>query len=492
MDICHRLDGVPLAIELAAARVRLLDTSALAARLSRRLQLLTSGPRDAPARHQTLRAAIDWSYELLSADEQRLFHRLGVFAGGFTLEAAEATCAQDNEVDPALLDLLACLVDQSLAHRVETGAGESRFGMLESIREYALERLVAGDDEVSTRERHARYFLALAEDAEPELTRQQQSFWLAKLEREHDNLRTALAWFESADDMAAAWRLAGALWRFWATHGHFREARERLDRLLARPSNEPNGAARAKALHAAGSLAFLQGDLTAARALYEGSLSVRRALGDQSTVASLLSNLGIIARQQRDDSAAVALHEQSLAIRRALGDRWGISNSLSNLGLVYLEQGNHARARAMFEESLAIKGDLGDSWSTANTVHNLANAVREQGEFARAHSLYADSLAVMLELGDRRAVAFLLEDLACLGAMSGNAARALNLAAAADALRESSGAPLLPADRLSLDRWLASARSTLGESATAAWTAGRTLPFDDAVALALNAEARIT
>ena len=319
-ELCARLDGLPLAIELAAARVKLLSPQALLARLGRRLNLLTGGARDLPARQQTLRSAIDWSYELLEPDEQAMFARLAVFVGGCTLEAVEAVCHPGVDRPLEVLDGLALLVDRSLLRQVEGTEGEPRFGMLETIREYAAERFEESGDAETWRQRHAGYYLALAEQAAPELLGPQQGTWLERLEREHDNLRAALGWALEHGGATLGLRLAVALGHFWAVRGHLSEGQAWLERALSRWSEAP-APARAGALSAAGHLAYIKGEYERAATLHEESLSVQRALGDQRGVALSLHNLGRVAHYSGDFERAAALYDESLAIRASIGGR---------------------------------------------------------------------------------------------------------------------------------------------------------------------------
>ena len=317
-NICRRLDGLPLAIELAAARVRLFTPRALLGRLSHGLDLLTGGARDVPVRHQTLRGAIAWSYELLAPAEQRLFERLAVFAGGCTLQAAEAVANVDGQLEITVLDGLASLIDQSLVRRLDGEFEEARFGLSESIREYAADRLVTSGDYPAMQRWHATHFLALAEDADA-AQGTQQARWLELLELEHDNFRAALDWCTEHGQAEHGLRLAGALWRFWQVRGHMGEGRKRLTDVLG--LGEAGGgsatwtAVRATALNAAGSLAGRQGDYGAARTLHEQSLAIRRELGDWQGIAFSLNNLGNIAMDEGDYASARSLHQESLAIR---------------------------------------------------------------------------------------------------------------------------------------------------------------------------------
>jgi predicted ATPase/class 3 adenylate cyclase len=527
VEICHRLDGLPLAIELAAARVRLFDPEQLRDRLERRLPLLTGGARDLPARQRTLRDAIAWSHDLLAPDERILFDRLAVFAGGWTLEAADAVCDPEGERDLDALSGLAALVDQSLL-RQDEAAGEPRFRMLETVREYAVERLEESGEGALLRRRHATYYLDLAEGAEPAPGESSSAELLARLEAEHDNLRAALHW-TAERDAEAALRLAVACAGLWIVHGHFAEGRGWLERTLAFAVRAPDSEGtrlRAKALSGAGVLAYRQGDHAPAAALHEQSLALYRELGDRAGIATSLNNLGTVANDQGDYGRAAALHEESLALRRKLGDRPGIAMSLNNLGGVAFRQGDYARAAAFYREGLALRRELGDRPGIASSLNNLASIAGQRGDYVEAATLFEESLALYramgdragiavslnnlgeaaMELGDlgraaalcaeglvlrretgnRRAIASSLEVLASIVATKGLPAPATRLLGAAAALREASGAPLFANEREEHDRQLARLREQLGGPAfTAASDQGRALSLDEAVAEAL-------
>ena len=330
-EICVRLDGLPLAIELAAARVRLLPPRALLQRLSSRLKLLTGGGRNLPARQQTLRGAIDWSYSLLNPAEQTLFARLAVFVGGRTVDAVEAICnaAGDLPIDP--LDGVGSLLDKSLLRQEEGPDGEARLVMLETIHEYARERLDVSGEGAALRRQHLAYFLALAEQAEPELRGAAQVAWLHRLETEHENLRAALQWALGTGEAELAVRLASALAWFWEQRSYLSEGRQWLATALALP-HAVAPAVRAKALVGAGLLAFRQGDYAHATSLSEASLARYRELGDQQGMAGALANLGTVATEHRDYARARALLEESLELSRTLEDDEGIARALNHLG----------------------------------------------------------------------------------------------------------------------------------------------------------------
>jgi predicted ATPase len=429
-SICRRLDGIPLAIELAAARTRSMSIDELDRRLDRSLALLAGGSRTLPRRQQTLRAAIDWSFDLLSDAEKALFRRMAVFAGGLSLEAAERVCAGDGIETRDVLDLLASLADKSLV-LVDERATSTRYRLLETVHEYAGLRLREGDDEASWFRRHLAYFLALAEEAEPQLTGKDQQAWLDRLESEHDNVRAALARSCAAGaDASAGLRLASAVSRFWLVRGYLTEGRGWLSQLLAASAGGDN-AARAKALNWAGALAWKQGDYAAARTLYEQSLALRRELGDRGGVGAVLSNLGLLAYEQGDYARARALHEESLAIDRESGDRWGVAVSLIHLASLASAQGDHASARPLYEESLAMFRAIGDRGHIANALRGLAALCSQQGDDAAARALFEESLAICRDLRDRAGVARALYGL-------GVAARHGGDHAAAQAMHEES------------------------------------------------------
>ena len=412
-EICTRLDGLPLAIELAAARSKLLPPQALLARLGQSLTVLTGGAQDAPARQQTLRHTIDWSYELLPAQEQRLFRRLSVFAGGCTLEAIEATCAMLESDSPVgqVLDSVASLLDKSLLQQREQEGEEPRFLMLETIREYGLEALeVSGGLEV-TRQAHADYYLALAEDAEPELAGPQQALWLERLEREHDNLRVAMEWAveqgEAGQSKEIALRLCAALGWYWFVHDHLSEGRKWMEWALT----ESEGAAapvRGKVLSAAGLLAFEQGDYGRAEALCGESLITLRELGDKVGLANSLHIMALIARARGNYTTALTLIEESLAFSKMVDDVRSIAYALDDLAYVALQQGEYARARSLTEEALARFRKLGDKRGIAYSLKNLGRVIFNQGDPTRAYTLLQEGLALFREVGDKQEIAVLL------------------------------------------------------------------------------------
>ena len=504
-ELCVRLDGLPLAIELAAARVKVLSPAALLQRLSHRLQVLTGGPRDAPARQQTLRATLEWSYQLLERDEQVLFRRLAVFVGGWTLAAAEAVTGEPAPgVSPAdaepwlpVLDLLQSLVDKSLVRGVGVGAApatspsapptaEPRFTLLETIREYAAERLQASEEVDALRRRHALYYLQLAELAEPELLGTHQALWLERLEAEHDNLRSVLQWAIATNDGEIGLRLAGALWRFWFVHGHLSQGGIWLELALDGSESQP-AAWRAKALDGAGVMAAHRGDYLRASQFFGESLRVWQTVDNKQGIAVSLGNLGRSAIEQGDYERAHRLLEDSRAIFRELNDSRGISQLLNDLGLLALYQEDFARARSLYDESLARFRALGHKGGVAALLGNLGLVALRQGDYPAAGASYAESLAMFRELDDRRGVATCFEDLAANIGVRVRPEDIARILGNAEALREAIDAPLTPADRAAYERSVATIRERLDEpTLRAAWDEGRAMSLDQSIALAVE------
>lgn len=416
--ICHRLDGIPLAVELAAARVRALSVEQIAARLSDRFRLLTGGSRTAPPRQQTLRALMDWSYDLLSDTEKTLLRRLSVFAGGWTLPAAEAVCGVGET-----LDFLTALVDKSLVVFEEQN-GAARYRLLETMRQYGRDKLQESGQSRACHTRHRDHFLQFAQEAHTKMNGSEGAQWLDTLEAEHDNLRAALEFCLGEEgDVERGLDLAGSLAPFWKLRGHVREGAHWLTRALGKADAGPT-AARATALSGAGTMAYEQGDYQAARARYQESLYVQQERENPKGVAAALSNLGNVAYRQGDTQAARARYEESLAMSRGRGDRWGVASTLGNLGNVAHTEGDCARARVLHEESLALSRALGDQRMTAYTLHNLANVAQSEGDRARARRLYEESLAMKRALGDRGGVGRLLNSLGFFALQQGDYAAA--------------------------------------------------------------------
>jgi predicted ATPase/transcriptional regulator with XRE-family HTH domain len=425
--ICHRLDGLPLAIELAAARITLFSPQELLVRLGWRLALLTAGAADLPVRQQTLRGAIDWSYQLLSGSEQALFRRLGVFTGGYTLEAVERICAVPGEEAGAVIDGVSALVDHSLLQRGDGPDGAPRFTMLETIREYALEQLVEVGELERAHERHLSYYLERAEAAEPLLATSDQRVWLDRLELDRDNLRAALAWAVD-HDAAGALRLGAALSDFWHVRGHLNEGRQWLERVLTVADAQANGnaeigvpsdsgpliAARAKALHGAGMLAHSQEDDVRAEVLYAASLTLAQAIGDRRLVAILLNDLGEMALHRGDTQHALTLHREALALARALGDQRAIAQLLSGLGIASRAAGDLGAATDYHEQSLVIHQRLDDRRGVAWALHGLGLVAQASGANDRASKLFTEALELARAVGDQENIVWLLYALGCV------------------------------------------------------------------------------
>ena len=479
-QICIRLDGLPLAIELAAARSRFLPPVTLLARLESRLELLRNGRRDSPARHHTLSAAIDWSYDLLPPEERALFRRLGVFVGGCELEAAEAV-APDMDV----LGGLSALVTRNLL-RVEEDGARPRYRPLETIREYAFARLLGSGEEEPTRRHHAAYLSNLVERAEPELRGPHQSEWLDRLEREHDNLRTALAWCIE-HDAETALRLGAGLWRFWFTRGYMLEGQHWLDLALdAANGAETSALARARALTGAGEMAWGRGDLATATARHGASLELRRQLGDVAGVAQALHNLGNVAIERGDHATARAMHEESLALRRRLGNTPDLALSLYNLGRLARIEEDTQRAGKLLEESLALARQTGGSLAIAGPLRELGDLALSRGERDVAAKRYRECLQLAREIGAHVTIARGVESAAAVAHARGVVRVAARLLAAAEALRESIRSPRVATELAPCEPVLEAARAQLGASGLArASREGRAMPLDEVIELAL-------
>ena len=415
-EICVRLDGLPLAIELAAARIKLFPPQALLARLDQRLAVLTGTSRDVPTRQQTLRNTIAWSYHLLDAAEQRLFRRLSVFAGGCTLEAVEAVCADASDGGEAgqVLESVASLLDKSLLQQTEQEGEQPRLLMLETIREYGLEVLGASGEMEITRQAHALYYVQLSEEAEPELAGPRQAMWLERLEQEHENLRAVMQWSleqaagERGDGRTReiALRLGGALRQFWYMRSYFSEGRDFLEQALTR-SNEVAVSVRAKALLAATRLNVSLGYLDRAEALCEESLALYRELGDTASIASSFHLLAAIAWGRGNLAMARSQEEKSLALFKEVGDKRSVASALVYLGNLTIDQGEYTRARSLLEDSLEMNRKVGDTTSIADSLFNLARLCYvSQGDLTQAHTWLEESLALYRELGDKVSIAY--------------------------------------------------------------------------------------
>ena len=468
--ICSRLDGLPLAIELAAARLRLLTPAGLLARLERRLPLLTGGDRDLPARQQTLSGAIEWSYNLLRRADQHLFARLAIFAGGFTPDAVEAVCGLGDEPEPDTVDALTRLVDMGLV-QAAPGA-DRRLTMLETIREYALELLARSGEEVALADRHVAYFLGLAELKEAEL-RENQASVLAQLDAEHENLRAAIARTLALGDGATALRLVASLWRFWWARGFLTEGRQWLEQALSSTAAETD-AARARALEGAATLAWGRGDSKPAREFAETAIAIYGELGDRRGVARGLNNLGLAAQAAGDYRHAESYFEQSGALAAEVGNERGVGVSLVNLGGLALIEGDYEAARRLSEEALSVHTRAQGEDGVAISQLNLGFAALEQGRYPAALEHLERALDLFDELGFREYAAFCLEGLAALESLSEKPARAAQLLGAAAAACEETGASFGPYERRLHERTVSAVRARLGEQGVAAaWAAGR-------------------
>ena len=524
-EICSRVDGLPLAIELAAARVKMLPLSGILARLQSRLQLLTAGARDLPQRQQTLRNTIDWSYDLLHESEQKLLRRLGVFWGGCTLEGAEAVCNTANDLGSDIFELMSSLVDNSLVQQAKQGNDEPRFRMLETIREYSLERLQQSGEDAATKRAHAAYCLVLAEEGNPDLSESERAAWLARCDMEHDDFRAALDWLFQTRDLDWGFRFCMALFRFWDMREHSEEGRARLEHILQLAGSEYSRE-RAKTSLFLGAFSTAQGDFPAAAHFLQQSLSISQELDDPSGIAVSLNALAISARDRGDLVAAQISFEQSLAYWRKIHDRVGTARCLHNLGNVAKIRGDYARARMALAEAMQIFEEIGDGsgaawalnqqgdvakeqgdlvgardlyhralsafrraedrWGTARSLADLGTIACELGEQSTAYAAYRESLEIFASLEHRRGIARVLEGLACVALVRGEAYRALSVAAAAAHLRNTISAPLPPAEQSKLDQNLQNAWQQLGEvEGQKAWNEGRAMSAEDAIQHAL-------
>jgi predicted ATPase len=525
-EICSRLDGLPLAIELAAARTKMLSPSAILDRLQSRLQLLTGGALDLPERQHTLRNTIDWSHGLLNDAERKLFRRLSVFAGGCMIEAAEAVCNTTRDLGEDLFDGLSSLVGQNLVQRVDRAEAEPRFAMLETIREYALERLAESGEQVATRRAHAAYCLVLAEEGNPELGAADRTRWLTQCEAEIDNLRFALDWLFQTKDVDWALRLCVALFRFWDMREHLTEGRARLETILHLAGTDRTKE-RARVAQFIGALTSAQGDYPAAEHFLQRSLILYEELGDEAGIAASLNALAVSARDRGDYALAQSNFERSLAcwrllpdqlaiarclhnlanvvkvrgdyprarwalreateIFQTLGDRSGAAWSTNQLGDIEREQGHIADARTLYQRALATFREVGDPWGCARSLADLGYIDCEQGNHSAARSAYRQALEVFASVGNQRGIARALEGFACLALALGDTKRALTLAAAAAHLRQLIGAPLPQAEQQKLDRTLLLAWKSLSVAqGQQAWAAGSAMTLEDSIRYSLE------
>ncbi|GAB4207598.1 MAG: hypothetical protein OHK0022_36070 [Roseiflexaceae bacterium] len=538
-EICARLDGLPLAIELAAMRINLLSPEQIRNALDDRLAVLTGGARDWPERQQTLRSALAWSYDLLSPEEQQTFRRLAVFANGFSLEAVAAVCSSTQEpatlldAGPAvtlpLLDLIASLIDKSLLLRHSGNDQEYRFTMLETIRAYALEQLHASGEERTVRARHAAYYLALAEAAKPEFYGEHQRAWVERVAAEQDNLRAALKWAKDQGEQELLWRLVDPMANFWRIHGNLSEGRAWVDLVLARPLPDQ---ARSSLLESAATLAYSHGDYTAAhhffqeglalaraldetarvarqlvllgylhsaqgayaeaRAAFEESLTLFRSLGYEREAAAVLNHLGIAAMLRNDLSVAHAALEEGLRRQTNLGDASGMAQARMNLGIVMLLEGDVGRAEELLATSLVELQETRTNWAVPHALLNLAKAAAQRNDARLAGARYHQALQGFTQRSDRIGLAYTLENLAVAGSAQGEADLALELWGAAEALRDEMRAPHPPVDQVASAEALARLRDRLGEQrAQEARARGRARPIDQTINVALGLAERL-
>lgn len=486
VQICERLDGLPLAIELAAARARLLSPEAMLPRLWRRLGLLKGGHRDLPERQRTLRATIDWDYELLTEEERVVFRRVAIYAGSFTLaEAAQAIDAFEiTGIDT--LEIVDSLVRKSLLAHVPDAIDEPRFSMLRTLREYAFERLDEHGETEGLKDRHAEGFLALVENAEPHLGGPDQVRWLDVLEKELDNIRAALRWLSQRGDVDKEIRFVGALARFWELRSYLSEGQQWLENALAKaPETQPE--LRAKCLEGAGVLALGQVELKRAAALMTECVALRREIGDQSALATSIKNLGNVFYVRGDLDAARSLFEESMDLKKQVGDGGGVADALNNLGVIASLEKDWDRAASLYAEALSLFHDHGDALGVGRALMNLGEIRNEQGDYEEAERLIKESIVVHRRLGSRWDYCDLLEELGRIYAAKGDPNSAAVLFGAGDSLRGLLGTPLPLGERERYDSYLEATRDRLGEDGfEAAWEKGRRMDADEALDLALS------
>jgi len=484
-EICARLDGLPLAIELVARHSRALSPEALLARLSSRLKMTTGGTRDVDLRQKTLRDTIDWSYSLLDRSEQILFTQLGIFIGGCSIDAVASICHVDGDLASDPLDRLESLFDKSLL-RVEEGVrGEPRFMMLETIAEYARERLNANKEEKNQLEElYASYYLTFAENAAAHLMGPEQSEWLGRLEEEHDNLRAVLRSAYDQRKIDVGLRLAGVLWRFWYMRSHWSEGRGYLEELLS-IDEDTLSATHARALSGAGTLAWAQGDYTMAQVFYERCLAQQRSLRDTDGIVRALGNLGNLACDQEDYDRAELFYEEALRLSQQLNEPWLEATGGGNLGLVMHARGDYARARDLQERALTIHRSISNVYGVAHSCKNLANVAIEEADPKLARTYLQESLSLWQEIGTTREVADCFESMARVLMLEGRPTRAAYALGAAEALRLASGTPIPPRQRAAYDRTVTLTRASGDASIiSASWMDGAEHRWEE-VAVAL-------
>lgn len=524
LAICTRVDGLPLALELAAVRMKTLAPRELESLLGNRLGVLTGGPQDHPARHRTMRSTIGWSHDLMPPDEQATFRRFAVFATGATLESAAAVIFDGDLL--AALDQLTALLDQSLVQRYDGADGQPRFAMLETIREYAVHQLAASEEEPPLRNRHAAHFLDLAEQGETELNGPRQAAWMARLESEYGNLRAALGWSIQRADSPSGLRLGSALWRFWSASGRLNEGRDWLDRALALDPDD-RSAARAQALMRRGNIAVDLADYPPARRLFEESLTIRHALGDDINACTALTGLGLVHLSQGNYAAARRAHESGLRLCQMHGLRLRIGLALQNLGNGAVAEGDYGAARSAFDASLAIRRDMEDvggaayvscwrgrldriegrtgeakAWltralagfrevldglGTAFALNELGSLAHDLGDDDEALAFHLDALRERVEASDIEGTVDCLECIASVAYTLDQIEIGVILAGVSSAWRHKHGAPLLPLLRKTYEGGLLRARSLLPLGTfDRVWADGETTTINEAIDLAFT------
>ena len=481
-EICLKLDGLPLAIELATARLRLLTVQALLVRLEHSLKVLTGGPKDAPRRQQTMRATITWSYELLDENEKLLLQQLSVFSGGCSLEAAEAVWSGSGGEDLEALDGVMSLGEKSLLLHEESGE-ESRFRMLQVVREFGFECLTLAGNVAAVQRRHGEYFLKLAQEAEQEMVGPRGALWMKRLEREHDNLRVALEWWlQNQPEMALM--ISAAAWRFWLTRGHITDGRKWLKRALA--SNSTPSLARAKSLLGAGTLAFHQGDLVTSRTLLIESWQTSKNIGEQQLVGRCCNALGVFATCANEFGEARSWYEEGMKIASQLNDHLLLAMLFNNVGEVTEAEGDLINARQLYER--AVQGlERGNQMNLAFALSNLGAVAYQQSAYAEARACYKQALAKAREFGSKKAIIYCLDGFAALAVSEGRPEVSAQLCGAADALRESIGIQQEPHERKRRDQYISRIETSLAKTLVLeVMRSGRTLSLNEAVALALR------
>jgi len=525
-EICARLDHLPLAIELAAARTKVLPPDAILEKLQRPLQLLTGGPLDVPERQQTLRNAVSWSYSLLSDTEQRLFRRLSVFAGGCTLDAVEAVCDADLDLELDLFDGLSSLVDKNLVQRNDRGMAEPRFSMLQTVREFAAEQFETSGEETTTRRAHAAYCMVIAEEGNFDLNPEERNNWLSRCDLELDNFRLALDWLIESGEREWSLRLGVALFRYWDMREHLSEGRARLEGILRLAGSEFT-IERAQVAQFVGALAAAQSDTLAAERFLSMSLEIYEQIGHEPGIATGLNALAIAARDRGDHALAQQRFERSLACWRLLSDQLAVARCLHNLASVVKVRGDYARAtwalkeasdlfeklgdrsgaawsinqlgdveracgersraRQYYERALAAFREAQDPWGTARSLADLGYIELEEGRLDEARAAFRESLGTFGGLQHRRGIARVLEGYATLALAGGEPCGALRLAAAAARIRKQIDAPLQRDDQACVEQTVRQAKALLRVSQSEqAWTEGTAMSLEEAIAYAVG------